>query len=109
VTLWSIEPETIAWNCCEAAAANTNVTGETEIDTTGGGDGRGRGLRVMVAAADLLESALLRAVTTKVIELLVAGATYKPEAEMVPTKAPPPSTPLTSHATLLSVTPLTVA
>jgi hypothetical protein len=84
-----------------------------EIVTTGGGGGgggeEGSGFTVTVESADLLKSAWLRPVTVTVMGLLVDGATYKPEEEMIPVRAVPPSTPLTSQATLWSIAPLTTA
>ena len=62
VTLWSVAPETVVWNCCVDPAVTVSVVGAIEIVTGGGG---GRGFTVTVALADFVESALLRAVTDR--------------------------------------------
>ena len=73
VTLLSVGPVTAAENCCDAPAVTVVVVGE--IVTTVGGGGGGSGFTVTLAFADLVGSALLRAVTVTTIWLLVEGAT----------------------------------
>src|SRR5690348_11395979 len=51
ITLWSVAPETVDWNCCVDPAARVSVVGAIEI-VTGGGVGGGRGFTVTVALAD---------------------------------------------------------
>ena len=67
--------------------------GEIEIDTTGAL------LTVTVAEADLVESAVLVAVTVKVPAEL--GAVYRPAVEMLP--------PVADHVTAVLLLPVTVA
>jgi len=64
VTLLSVGPVTDAENCCVAPDATVAVVGEIVTVTLGGGGG-GSGFTARVASADLLGSALLRAVTAK--------------------------------------------
>ena len=57
-TLLSVGPVTAAENCCDAPAVTVAVVGEI-VTTVGGGSG----FTVTLALADLVGSALLRAVT----------------------------------------------
>ena len=72
VTLLSVGPVTAAENCCDAPAVTVAVVGEIVTAVGGGG---GSGFTVTLAFADLVGSALLRAVTVATIWLLVEGAT----------------------------------
>ena len=63
VTLWSVAPVNVATNCCDAPALSATVIGATEIAIGGGGGGSG--FTVIVALADFVGSALLRAVTDR--------------------------------------------
>jgi hypothetical protein len=108
VTLVSVGPVTVAEKCCVPPAVRVTVFGATEI-VVGGGGGGGSGFTVTVALADFVGSALLRAVTIRASGLLVDGATYRPELEIIPAAVVPPCTPLTSHATLWSAAPVVLA
>src|ERR1039458_9453269 len=67
-------------------------------------------LTVTIADADLVESAVLVAVTATLLGLgTVAGAGYKPLAEIVPTGGLAPAMPFTLHVTAVFVVPVTVA
>ena len=90
VTLLSVGPVTDAENCCVAPDATVAVVGEIVTVTLGGGGGGGSGFTVRVASADLLGSALLRAVTARTNGLFVEGAVYTPEPEITPIAALPP-------------------
>ena len=74
--------------------------------------GRGRNdagaMIVTVAEADLVESALLAAVTVAVELAVTAGAVKWPVSSMVPTVELPPAVPLTDQVTPV-VSPVTVA
>jgi len=69
---------TVALNCCVPPISRDAVRGDTDTETTGGGEE----FTVTVAEADLVVSATLVALTVYVP--VVLGAVYSPEEEMVP-------------------------
>jgi hypothetical protein len=71
-------PVTVAVNCWFCEALSEVVDGVSETVTGG--------LRLMVALADLAESATLWAVTVTVCDVrILDGAVYRPVEEIVPT------------------------
>jgi hypothetical protein len=75
------EPPTVAVNCIVPPEATVPLVGLMEIVTVGAA---GSGFTVTFVVADLLASALLRAVTAKVAAEETEGAVNKPAAEIEP-------------------------
>ena len=98
VTLVLVVPVTVAANCFVVLAVTLTEVGLMLTPTA---------VTVTAALADLLESAMLVAVT--VCEPAVAGAVYSPLVETVPTVESPSLMPSTDHCTAVFVVPVTVA
>ena len=90
-----------AWNGCVAPSSTPLAPGASETVMS---------LRiVIVAEACLVASATLCAVTVTVADAgRICGAVYTPFALMVPVREVPPATPLTLHATVVSLAPVTM-
>ena len=96
VTAVFVDPATVAVNCCVLLAASVDVAGLNEIVTAG--------CSVTVAVAVFDVSAELVAFTVTVcVDVIVAGAVYRPLVEMLPTDG------LIDHVAAVFVDPATVA
>jgi len=106
VTPIFVVPVTVAVNCWVVLTATVAVVGEMVTVMVGGG---ATGVTVTMAFAVLVESAFATAVTVTCNAVVVVGAVYKPEVEIVPVCALPPATPFTCQVTPVSVVPVTAA
>ena len=94
---------TVAVNCSVPLTETVPEVGDTETETAGV-------VMVTVVDADLVLSATLVAVTVTVFgDGAVAGAVYKPLAEIVPHAGPAQPAPVTVHVTAVLELPVTVA